>query len=202
MARQLTTSRGRLARHRLWQHVPPASKPTTWSLRSCQTPGFSLVELLVSSVIFLMMAAGTLVLLAITNEQTTQSQMAQEQQYAISIDLSRIQSINDRYTCASGSCSLDNLGAPPTKDEYYPSSSSAQTSFQTLCVNGNLVDDLISLINAEPLTSQMQSLGISRSVSKDTVTSPASHRYTVTWSISGHRIRQLTLVPTTAGWCP
>lgn len=160
------------------------------------------MELLVSSVIFAVVGTGSLLLLAVTNHQSNQNQRLQEQQFAISIDHSRIQAMNDRYTCASGSCVLDNSGAPPGENEYYPSGATAQTAFLTLCSNGKLVDDLITLIGKEATTTQMQSLGINRTVVKEAVGSPPTHRYTVSWSAAGARIRQATLVPTAAAWCP
>lgn len=170
--------------------------------------GFSLVELMISTLIFAMVTAGSLGMFTITTRQATLTRRLQEEEFAIRMDLATLLSMNDRFTCASGSCQISS--SAPGQNDYFPTSSAAVTQFTTLCSNGQLTvvpsasygSGLVSLINATARTSAMQSLGISRSVSADT-TSPAAHRYTVTWSGSdGTVLRQISLVPTTAAWCP
>lgn len=170
--------------------------------------GFSLVELMISTLIFAMVTAGSLGMFTITTRQATLTRRLQEEEFAIRMDLATIMSMNDRFSCASGTCQISS--ASPGQNDYYPSSNAAETKFTTLCSNGQLTvvpnstfgTGLVSLINATNRTSAMQSLGISRSAGADT-TSPAAHRYTVTWSGSdGSVLRQISLVPTTAAWCP
>jgi len=62
----------------------------------------------------------------------------QEEEFAIRLDLARIQAMNDRFTCASGSCRIDDDGPPPGQGEYFPSSSAAQAWFSALCSLGAL----------------------------------------------------------------
>lgn len=174
--------------------------------------GFSLVELIVSSALFLVMATGALALFAITNRQTIQSQTIQEQQFAIGVDLATIQRMNDRYTCASGTCTVNESGGAPGENDYFPTDASAQATFLALCqpspsaVNPpTLSDALIALIVARPATAEMQQLGISRTVLKDneSTAAPLAHRYTVTWLSNQQAVlRQVTLTPTAAAWCP
>jgi prepilin-type N-terminal cleavage/methylation domain-containing protein len=170
--------------------------------------GFSLVELMISTLIFAMVTAGSLGMFTITTRQATLTRRLQEEEFAIRMDQATIQSMNDRFTCASGSCQIS--GSPPGQNDYFPSSTAAVTKFTTLCSNGQLTavpdasygSGLVSLINATNRTAAMQSLGITRSVSAD-ATSPAAHRYTVSWTGSdGTVLRQISLVPTTAAWCP
>jgi prepilin-type N-terminal cleavage/methylation domain-containing protein len=190
-----------------------------WPLTATQHPsfqpgvaqaGFSLIELMIATLIFAMVTAGSLGMFTITTRQANLTRKLQEEEFAIRMDLATIQAMNDRFTCASGSCQIDNQGAPPGQAEYYPSTSSATTQFNTLCSNGALTvvpnnsygTGLVTLINATARTSQMVSLGINRSANADT-TSTKAHRYTVTWTGSdGSMLRQISLVPTTAAWCP
>lgn len=170
------------------------------------------MEVLISTVIFAIVTAGSLGMFTISTRQANLTRQLQEEEFAIRLDLATIQAINDRFTCASGICQLDTVGAPPGQSEYFPLTAAAQTSFATLCSQGALTvvpsssygSGLLSLIstNATAASTAMQRLGIIRRLSADS-TSPTAHRYTVTWSGSdGSLLRQISLVPTTAAWCP
>lgn len=194
-------------------HRPLRFRPSRPAARRAGAEaGFSLVELLISTVLFAIVTTGSLRMFTISTRQANLTRQMQEEEFAIRLDLATIQALNDRFTCASGSCQIDNQDAPPGQSEYYPSTAAAQTNFATLCSTGALTvvpsssygTGLISLIssNATAAATAMQRLGISRSLSADT-TSPTAHRYTVTWTGSdGTVLRQISLVPTTAAWCP
>mgnify|MGYP006275240291 CR=1 FL=1 len=165
---------------------------------------------MISTVIFAIVTAGSLGLFAVSTRQANLTRKLQEEEFAIRMDLATIQAINDRFTCASGTCSIDNDGPPPGQSDYYPSSAAAQTRFATLCSQGAFTvvpsssygSGVVTLINATNTPTSMQDLGLTRSVSADS-TSPTSHRYTVTWKGSdGSVLRQISLSPTTAAWCP
>ena len=194
---------------RFWPWPLPTTQPPSLRPGEVQA-GFSLIELMIATLIFAMVTAGSLGMFTITTRQANLTRKLQEEEFAIRIDLATIQAMNDRFTCASGSCQIDNEAAPPGQAEYYPSTTSAATQFNTLCSTGALSvvpnasygTGLVSLINATARTSQMVSLGINRSASADT-TSAQAHRYTVTWTGSdGSMLRQISLVPTAAAWCP
>ena len=172
--------------------------------------GFSLVELMISTVIFAIVTAGSLGMFTISTRQANITRQLQEEEFAIRLDLARIQAMNDRFTCASGSCRIDDDGPPPGQGAYFPSSSAAQAWFSALCSLGALTvvpsssdgSGLVSLINGTARPAALQSLGISRSASAET-TSPTAHRYTVSWTGSdGSLLRQISLTPTAAAWCP
>ena len=140
--------------------------------------GFSLVELMVSTVIFAMVSAGSLGMFSISTRQAAVSRLMQEQEFAIRMDMATIQNINDRFTCMSGVCQIDSVGAAPGQTEYYPSSSTAQANFAYLCSQGLLLvvptasiptygKGLLTLIGETATTTELQSLSINRSVSAD-----------------------------------
>ncbi|MCS5692890.1 hypothetical protein NZK33_12985 [Cyanobium sp. FGCU-6] len=172
--------------------------------------GYSLTELLVSAMLFAIIGTGSVTLFSLTVRQQTRTEGVQAEQFAISIDEANLQRMNDRFTCQSGTCVI-KTGTAPNQNQYYPLvGSAAETTFLGLCrpASGSaaaLADPLVTLINAVPATAQMAQLGISRQAVREaeTIGQPFSHRYTITWRSSDNTIlRQNTLVPTTAGWCP
>ena len=179
-------------------------------LRQSLPAGFSLVELLVSGLLFAILGTGSVALFNLSVRQQASSEARQAEQFAISIDEANMQRMNDRYTCQSGTC-LIKAGSPPGQSEYYPVvGSSAETLFLALCSPATaqakaLSDDLVTLINTTPATTQLSRLGITRTAVREaeTIGQPFSHRYTITWRSRGNAIlRQITQAPTTAGWCP
>ncbi|MFM7268432.1 MAG: type II secretion system protein J [Cyanobium sp.] len=179
--------------------------------RSQANAGFSLVELMVSMVLFSIVSAGSLGLFTISTRQANLTRQLQEEEFAIRLDLATIQALNDRYTCASGTCLIDSNGEPPGQNDYYPTTTANQSSFASLCSSGGLAgkttsptsaSGLVGLINATTPPTAFTNLGISRTTLEDG-SSPNANRYTVTWKGSdGSVLRQISLTPTTAAWCP
>lgn len=184
-----------------------ASRQRRLGPSSRRPQGYSLVELLVSGLLFAIIGTGGVALFNLTVRQQTRTEGMQAEQFAISIDSANLQRMNDRYTCQTGTC-LIKSGTPPNQNEYYPLvGSAAETTFLALCRPAAgaraLADDLVTLINTTARTSQMIQLGITRSAVRETETVPFAHRYTITWRSRGNVIlHQNTLAPTTAGWCP
>lgn len=164
---------------------------------------------MISTLIFAMVTAGSLGMFTITTRQSAVTRLLQEEEFAVRLDLANIQNTNDRFTCFSGSCQIDRSGAAPGQSEYYPNDASAKAKFDYLCANSALLTvpdssygkGLIALINETTPPTEVQSLGITRTVSADT-TSPQSFRYTVSWiGADGSLLRQISLTPTAAAWC-
>ncbi len=199
------------------QRLPPCQGPLAGQARI--NAGFSLVELMVSMVLFAIVSAGSLGLFTIATRQANLTRQLQEEEFAIRLDLATIQALNDRYTCASGTCLIDSNGEPPGQNEYYPSTTTHQANFASLCSSGGLAGTttsttsaigtvntsatgLVGLINATTPPPAFTNLGISRTTLEDSG-SPSANRYTVTWKGSdGSVLRQISLTPTTAAWCP
>lgn len=165
--------------------------------------GFSFAEALISSLLFALVGTGTVAMMTLTTRQAGRTRDMQEEQFAISADLASVQSRNDRYTCASGSCGFDLSGDPPGENDYYPLPPAARSTYDQLCRSDQLVDPLVAGIRALPLSDQMLRLGIGRQIAKETGGDAAAHRYTVSWlSRDGSLLRQMSLTPTAASWCP
>lgn len=167
---------------------------------------FSLVEMVIAAALMVIATIGTVALFNYSISQNSSSRSQQEEQSAISEDLASIQVANDRYNCndvdntESLSCSVS--ASDPGEDSYYAAGPAPSSSFNDACLDGSLIDTLLTAIDDIPAPSAFGGLGISRSVAKTPSSDGAYHRYTVTWSRSGTRLRQITLVPTVAGWCP
>jgi len=164
--------------------------------------GFSLVEMMIAAVLMVIATIGTVAMFNYGISQNSSSRGKQEEQSAISEDLAEIQVINDRYTCTDElNCTVS--GMDPGEDAYHPTGTSPSSQFNAACLDGTLIDQLITTIRDTTMPSAFNGLGISRSVNKSINSDGRYNRYTVTWSNSGGtRLRQITLVPTVAGWCP
>jgi type II secretory pathway pseudopilin PulG len=163
--------------------------------------GFSLVEVMLAATLLVIVAIGATILFTLSNQQTLSSRGKQEQQSAISEDLAALLRMNDRYSCISGSCAV--ASSDPGEDEYYPSASTSQQSFNNSCSSGGLLSNLITAINGRAAPAAFNTLGIQRQAPVIDSEEPSTHRYSITWvDASGRRLRQVTLVPTVANWCP
>lgn len=163
---------------------------------------------MVSSVILLVSVTIAVSLLNFTNRNARSSQQQQDAQAAISDDLANILRVNDRYICTTTtSCSVDT--SAPNEDRYMPSGwepddsrpsglNSTAEGIKAKCDSG-FGSSLASTVNGLSTPTSLSQAQVSRSASAVT----GSNLYTVTWSnSSGTVLRQVTLYPTVAGWCP
>lgn len=182
-----------------------------------QARGFSLVELLVAALIMAFSSMGGTLLFGEASRQASSIRDSLQQQFLISNELAVIRDHNDRYTCASGSCTVKLDGDPPNQEQYIPKNDpNAPTPYKAflgLCDSG-LVSDLITHINT-PISQLVDPKVVKREAILDpastievvegttkTTKSVAPHRYLVTWSAGGRQVRQVQLIPTVAAWCP
>lgn len=170
-----------------------------------------MVELLVAALIMAFSSMGGTLLFGQATRQASAIRASLQQQFLISNELAVIRDHNDRYSCASGSCSVDLIGDPPNQGEYIPPNApnalAPYTTFLGLCQSG-LANALISHINtAAPTltTGEVTRLASLDPASLDpdaTSQSGPPHRYLVTWTAGGRQVRQVQLIPTVAAWCP
>ncbi|MCT0207758.1 prepilin-type N-terminal cleavage/methylation domain-containing protein [Synechococcus sp. CS-1332] len=182
--------------------------------------GFSLVELMVSSVLLVLALTGTSVLFVESNRSSAAASLRYRQQALVDTDLARVRRLNDRYTCSSGTCtSLGTLELG--KNDFFPlptssaatGNSTAGNSFEALCNSTSLITPLLADIGAAP--SALTTAGITYQIDPNnqgqqtisefgTNVTRNLHRYTITYtnSTSGELLRRVTLVPTTVAWCP
>jgi len=171
--------------------------------------GFTLVEVLVA---VLAVAIGVTGLVTLTNI-TSSSQLALNTENrradAIAADIAEVQRINDRYTCAGltaasgGNCAVSANDV--REDGYYPSNSNGQTNFRDRCdfagSGADLVSGIATIIPTNSNASAaLSASGVTRTI--DTANQGQAHRYTVAYTAGGQTLATLTLVPTTAAWCP
>ena len=174
--------------------------------------GFSLVEMIVAVALLVVASVGSLVVFNIATRQNNQSRDKQEEQSAISADLATIQSMNDRYSCSDSgaetlACTVSD--SDPGENDYYAgvsAPSAASNLVDEACDDGSLIDALVEEVDELEAPAAFERLGINRNVeatpTEDDDRSPL--RYTVTWSKNSGQtqLRQITLVPTVANWCP
>lgn len=173
---------------------------------------------MVSSVLLVMSLAGTAILFNEANRSSLAATTRYRQQALVDNDLARVRRLNDRYTCASGTCT--SLGSTEIgKHGYFPTpltlaaNSTAGNAFEALCNSTQLITQLVANIGSPPAA--LSSAGISYSIDtanqgQQTVNELGFnvvrnlHRYTITYSNSsnGELLRTVVLVPTTVAWCP
>jgi type II secretory pathway pseudopilin PulG len=197
-----------------WLLMKGSARPLNYSTPNLMTvqqaAGFSLVETMLATFILAVVTSGTLALYTSYTKSLQINRRENQIQAAIASDVATVLRTNRRITCSSGSCTIN--GADPGENAYSPDplNSSATTYFTTLCSSQTLVNQVISLIDQQSRPAAFTDLGITRdaATAEQYTTTPtrSGHRYVVTWSrsISGQTVplRQITLTPTVANWCP
>jgi hypothetical protein len=180
--------------------------------------GASIVEVVISTLILALAAVGSLMLYTTLTKFGLSSKSEGETQAAIEEDLANILNANRRFTCngtdpGAAGCKIE-VSSDPGEDGYYPSltNSNAVTDFKSRCATNTIASTLIPLLSSSSLAvpSSFSRLGLSRSASlpvdvtaSDGSSSDSSnHQYVIIWTKSGTPIRQITLRPTVANWCP
>lgn len=184
---------------------PSVSRPATRS-----NSGFSIVEIIVSVAILMAAVTGSMILFNLTNRNAQLAGQRQDELAAVSEDMAQILRVNDQFVCTSGTAcgclggSCASASTYPGENNYIPdnyvTTKSLSDGITSICSAG-FGSRVASTINQLGLPSKAQSLGVTRSATANTSGSP--HLYTVTWSSSrGTQLRQVTLFPTVAAWCP
>jgi type II secretory pathway pseudopilin PulG len=190
--------------------------------------GFSLVELIVAAAMLLIVLGSLASIFSSTNRQTAATDRRYRQESNIDADLALISKLNEHYTCAKGVDGADNkltisctsaMNTHPDQNGYFPDPVAAPdvvTSFESYCnesSSNQLLSPLIGLIgtlapdNDEIVVNGRSLPNLTRTVVPD----GKGHRYTVSYFDgdtpsggvpSGELLRQASLVPTAANWCP
>jgi type II secretory pathway pseudopilin PulG len=188
--------------------------------RTVDSTGFTLVELLISSVLLVLALTGTSFLFMESNRSSAATSTRYNQQALVDTDLARVRRLNDRYTCSSGTCT--SLGTVELgKNDFFPTptspdlngNSAAGNAFEALCNSTGLITQLVNEIGTPPAS--LTAAGITYAIDtsnqgQQTVSEFGTnvirnlHRYTITYTdvSSGESLRRITLVPTTVSWCP
>ena len=179
---------------------------------------------MVSSVLLVLALTGTSVLFVESNRSSAAATLRYRQQSLVDADLARVRRHNDRYTCSSGTCT--SLGTVELgKNDFFPpptstaatGNSAAGDSFEALCNSTTLINQLVADIGSAP--ANLTTAGIaytidSNSQGEQTISEFGTdvtrnlHRYTITYTYTNTEnnsvelLRRVSLVPTTAAWCP
>jgi prepilin-type N-terminal cleavage/methylation domain-containing protein len=164
--------------------------------------GFSLVELLVSTVVISIILGGLITLPQIIGRGSQQTQRQNAGQSAIDSDLSQLRTLANNFSCCSGSCTTSlspspcNGNNPGQANFYIPAvNSPAETTFRTACNAGTLASSLRTTLNSQTLDPAITSRTV-------VVDSASAHRLRVTYTLPGNVERLAILVPTAAAFCP
>lgn len=170
--------------------------------------GFSIGEAIVSAGL---LTVSTVAIMGVFNSSITSVNKINTRDAsfaAINADMVQIQRINDYYTCATGSCSVADLGGtPPSKFEYAPrfEDSAPFTTFAGLCKNtpSNLSQALVDKLGASTtITANGGSVAITRTARLHPSNGPDRHLYIVEWIPPQGAKSQIILSPTVSRWCP
>jgi prepilin-type N-terminal cleavage/methylation domain-containing protein len=166
--------------------------------------GFSLVELLVAAVVMVLSSIGGGALFNSATRQVNTIHQSLTQQFSISNDLATVLELNDRYSCASGTCSASLGGDPPDQSSYVPDDPddpAHSPTFRQLCGAG-LANGLVNQVNATAVVAGPNVTRVASLEPAGSTSSATPHRYRVRWSSNGRTLRQVELIPTVAAWCP
>lgn len=188
------------------------NKEYIWHEKYRQDSGFSLVEAMIMAVILAIAAASSITLYTMTVQQSKQTQERQIAQESVSEDVARVVRFNNRVVCTPGGtadCWYD-LSSDPGESGYISANYSPDATtnyFRDRCINeggtslADVAAGLLTESNVPPPTS-LNNASIQRYVTIASSQDRRAHRYTVTWKQGEKVIRQLTLVPQVAAWCP
>lgn len=185
-----------MARHSCWHDQLQAS-----CSESSQHCGFTLVELLVSSVLIATVLGSLAVLPQIIGRGSLQTEQRIIRQSAIDGDLAQLRQLAKNFTCCSGDCAISSTcnGASPGSPGFYePSDPTNKAAFSTTCSSpGGLAAPLRTLLQL-----QATPPGITRSIPEPSPADAAAHRVRIQYTSPGNVERLAILVPTAASFCP
>jgi type II secretory pathway pseudopilin PulG len=197
-------------------HILPCSlKISLASHRKQPVSGFSLVEILVATVILLAATAGITSAINFSNRSTLLTEASSRDSAAIDTNISEILGLAERFTCCSGTCTSDAAaiaaaGAKCTgvfgdANYYFTGSNLADqtdlSNFLTRCQAASTASDLVTPLISQITASVPAPNGIARTIAPDPDLPASTHTIRVIYT--GNNInRVVKVVPTVAVWCP
>lgn len=181
--------------------------------------GFTLVEIIVATVLLALVSGGTALTLMSANRSTVRSELLTRTSAAVDTNIAAILERSERFTCCSGVCTANpaTIAAAGAKctgtfgdaNYYFPSIAPADvadlTNFLSRCrptsTTNGLVGPLIAEINADATLNLTTPPGIIRTIQVDDNADLLNHRMRITFAGNGLN-RVVKIVPNVAVWCP
>lgn len=178
--------------------------------------GFTLVEMLVATVILSLAAIGTLGVINSSTSQVRRSGEINELNTLIESDIAAVRRANDRLVCTNGTCSIATND--PGAAGYFPNTANQANVdfFVRLCGYRQEASppDPVGVFNANAgfanqLVANNLLPAVDSRLQREVTVDDSGHRYTVRYTRRGPDgttdptiRRQITLVPATVAWCP
>ncbi len=148
-----------------------------------------------------------------TNRQTLLTERRYKQESDIDADLALISKLNEHYTCAQGTTTIQcqsNINTHPTQNGFFPDPTATDRveSLEAACNQADSQTLLTPLIGGSGIiattapVNQARLNGLSRTISSANPPDGRGHHYTVTYFAGEEMLRQTTFVPTAINWCP
>lgn len=190
-------------------------------LRACHRHGsheggFTLVEMMIMTVLLSLIAAGVAVTMMVVNRSMQSTSQQDALSLGIDSDLATIRQLSRRYTCCTGTCSLtpppsssfgDNqpcaVNDPDSPRYFFPQMDDPGTQL----VEPDMVTSICSAENNNaflaPLKTGIDALAVLPGVRR-TTTIETSRVLRVTYqsTLDNRKLRVALLVPPMAAWCP
>ena len=166
---------------------------------------FSLPEVMVASAILFASVVAAATLFNVTNINARLGEEKQDEQAAISEDLATIVQINDKFRCTSTSTCSSGSNYP-NENEYISGDLGALNDICSSDGSGSgFAPLLVNTINNLAATQKLKALNITRSAEIPepiNANNTPPHLYSIEWRKDAIVLRQITLIPTVASWCP
>ncbi|MBV2351510.1 hypothetical protein KUL97_07290 [Synechococcus sp. HK05] len=158
-----------------------------------------------ASVILFTSVTAAVTLFNFTNINARLGEEKQDEQAAISDDLATIIQINDKFSCTDANNCSSGI-TYPNENEYIPGD---PNGLSAICgpdgTGSGFGPKLVDAINNLALAPRLNELNITRSAkipaAINTNNTPP-HLYSIEWKKDSITLRQITLMPTVASWCP
>jgi prepilin-type N-terminal cleavage/methylation domain-containing protein len=173
---------------------------------SNHTRGFTLVELLVSTVLIGTVLGSLAVLPQIIGRGSLETGRRNTSQAAIDANLADLRLLANHFSCCSGNCVTSAApancnGAGPGNPNFYQppaSNPTAVAAFATACSTGTLAGTLQTALTSQ-IATPTQPPGITRTI---TVDNADAHRLRIQYTAPGNVERVAILSPVAAAFCP
>ncbi len=174
--------------------------------------GFTLIEVLVATLILAVVSIGTVAALNTSTRQLRRSGDINELNALIESDLAVVRTANDRLVCNDATTGCIIAANDPGATGYFPNTANQANIdfFVRLCgyrVEASPPNDIGIFNTAAGFATQLVALlpAADARLQRNVNVEDGGHRYTVRYTRPGGDntiLRQVTLVPATASWCP